>query len=372
MRKLLVFILIIAFTGFASANVEPRINVEEISEQPAEPGDLVKVSVVIANDGTQEGKFGPIQVRTLEDAEYVGTTSTLNKTVTLCGGCQQVGSVYIRLDEDAGSGSMPVRISVPTREISVSETSNIEVDGSPVITGSVSEVDAPIGEKRNITITVENIGSETATSSSMELQSGRFSFTPSSLNLGGLEPGERVMREIALRPDESLTSGTRRFNVTVSYTEDSERRKEAFTGSINVVDRAELTLDEFEAEELVIDQSSRVSAEIENLGPGEAENLRVNMTCSGAELSSQSAFVGQLGDGESIPASFKTQPSKENVSCRINVNYNDYKQRSFSEEADFVASEKQNNLPLIVGSVIAVILVVFFLYRRRSNELEEV
>lgn len=372
MLKKLFFLSLILLIPLAAADPQPEITIEEISEQPATPGELVKVSVVVANDGETDGTFGPISVDSIEGISYSGTTSTLNGSFNLCGGCQRVGSVYLQLENDLNSGSYPVKVTTPSNDISVSKTATLEVDGDVVLTGGLDEMIISQDDKGFTDVEVENVGADTATSSLLRFHSERFSFTPNTISLASLEPGDSIDRNISVVSDENLEAGTKNVNFSVEYTEDSVRKKSYLSGVIRVNDRADLTLDEFEAEELTVGEESRLSVEIENLGPGDAEKLVVETDCSGAEMISSKSFIGNLEESESIPASFRMKPDQRDVSCSIDVSYQDSKTRTFSESSDFTAQEPESRLPLVAAVVVAVLLAVVFLYRRRRNELEEI
>lgn len=371
--KLLKILLIAAvLLPLGSAATDLEVNVQSVSPQPATPGENAEVSLVIRNDGEDPVTLGPVDVQTAAGIRYAGTTSSFREEFTLCGGCQQIGTLYLRINEDAGSGLHPLDIQVPSDSLTYSSEVQVEVDGAAVLTGAIEENSVAQGERANLTVEVSNVGTDAASSSVLSFSSQRFAVSPTSVSLGTLEPGDRAERTLSIVPDSSLESGSKRLNMTVAYTEDAERTSTSFGGSIDVVDRAELVLDQFSADDLVIGRESEVSVEVENLGPGTAERISVQLDCQGAEMKSRRAFVGELEDGETIPATFTVTPRESQVSCSLDVDYSDAQSRSVSAQSEFAASSTNNRTPLYAGAAIVVLLVIYFLYRRRRDELEQV
>jgi CARDB. len=358
----------------AAATPEPRVNVESIEPSSVAPGNSFEVDLVVANDGDSAASFGPVSVETVEGVQYRGTTSTLDGSFTLGDSSQQIGTLYMSTSDSLSSGSYPVEIEVPVDGASYFETATINVDGSASLVSSFSSAEIEQGRSGEVSVTVENSGTDAASAPSLSFSSDEVFFSPSSVSLREIPAGESVTRTFNVTPDESLSSGTRQVTGTVEYLEDSEAETAEVQGTVTVLDRAEMALDSLDLENPVVGQESELSVELENLGPGEAESITIEVSCDGADVGSSRTFVGQVDADESVPAVFPVTPTSEDVSCTASVSYVDSEERSLSQSAGFSASTPPPVPPAAVAVVVVLVLVgAGVWYRRRSrDELEEV
>ncbi|MFB6294142.1 MAG: hypothetical protein ABEI97_00120, partial [Candidatus Nanohaloarchaea archaeon] len=105
MRKLVLLAAVAVLVPVAAGDVAPEVAVEAVSPQPSDPGDTVRLHVVVSNDGSQATTFAPVAVETVDGVSVIGTTDAIGSTFTLCGGCQRTGTIRLKVDEEAVSGT---------------------------------------------------------------------------------------------------------------------------------------------------------------------------------------------------------------------------------------------------------------------------
>ncbi|MCJ7479218.1 MAG: hypothetical protein MUP63_03530 [Candidatus Nanohaloarchaeota archaeon QJJ-7] len=356
----------------ASAAVEPMISIENISPQPADPGETVNVDVRLKNDGDTDATFDPLQVKTPEGVTVIGTTASFSDEISICGGCQAVGTVYLKVEKDATTGTYPLRFDLEREGIGVSKTVELQVDGSPNLLFSLSNVSVAPGETIDSTLSVTNVGTERATQVVANPDNDLISFQPSSVSLGSIPPGETSTAPITIEADSSMDSGIQKFSADIDYRTDGGEASITRTETLSIRQVAELAVSDVDTGSATIGKTSTLRLELENLGPGEAERIKTELTCDGATVNRETAFIGQLDDDESVPATFELVPDRKNVECTVDTSYRDDTGRNISETFTFSATDRRS--PLMTAAIILAVIagMVYLYWGRQGDEQAEI
>lgn len=375
-RASLIFLLafVLAVPSIYAYAPDTKIQVRDINPRPAEPGDTVKIDLLVANEGDVEGNYVPIDVETVDGIKYRGTTSNFNEKFSLCTGCQMVGTLYLKVEENATSGTYPIDIVVSDGEVGIVEKATLEVDGTPnVVLTTPESNEVQLGEENKINLSLKNVGTDEASEIVASLQNDLVSIQPSQVVVKELAPGESTTEIVSLKIDEDLRSGIQKLRFSLTYKDESRSIQKNSTVSVTVLEKARLALSNLNIKSSVMGQSTGAIVEIENLGPGEAKTIESELSCEGADVSSSKAFVGQLDEDESVPMVFDLTPQSSQVNCDLTVNYIDSAERKVLQSFSFTAEGRA--FPL--GTVVVIILVaggIIFYYwgKREGDEAEEI
>jgi hypothetical protein len=371
-RLSIVLILMAALAPVAAAETKPDITVRSVEPAVAAPGDTVRVGIIVANDGTTRGEFGPVTLETVDGIAVTGSTSSLVERFSLCGGCQRTGTFYLQVDEAAMDGTYPFDVRLPAGDTALIESSEIEVDGRSSLVLTASNVSIVPGETAPVTLELSNIGTDAANEVVVSAETDGFAVSPSARSLEGLDSGQDTMMEFTLRADRDMDAGVRSLAFTATYTEDNTEQETTFSVPVDVAQRAEIAIDNVAGDSLTLGEPSDVTVDIENLGPGEAERISMELACDGAEVQNGRSFVGQLGDGESVPAVFAVVPDQQEVGCDITVQYSDESQRSLEERIEVTAQEQTSVLPYAVVLVVGLLVGGYLWRKKRQDEVAEI
>ncbi len=367
---LLVLMAVLASAG--TAETKPDITVRSVEPAVAAPGDTVRVSVIVANDGTTRGEFGPVTLEPVDGIAVTGSTSSLSERFALCGGCQRTGTFYLQVEETAMDGTYPFDVGLPAGDTTLIESAAIEVDGRSSLVLATSNVSIVPGETAPMDLELSNIGTDAANEVVISAETDGFAVSPSSRNVESLGSGADAMMSFTLRADREMDAGVRNLAFTATYTEDNSDRETTFSVPVDVTQRAEMAVDNVAGDSLVFGEPSDVTVDIENLGPGEAERITMELSCDGAAVENGRSFVGQLGDGESVPAVFTIVPDRMDVGCDISVQYSDERQRSIEERIELTAREKTSVLPYAFLLLAGVLAGGYLWRKRRQDEVAEI
>lgn len=367
MKQFIFAFSLLMIAGFVSAETSTKIQVQDQNPSIAEPGDTVKAVVIVSNDGNSIGAYDPVEVETVSEIEYTGTTSNLGQNFSLCGGCQTIGTLYFNIEENASSGTYPFDIEVQNSEgFGVVEKSVIEVDGSSnlILTGNA---DVKQGESTLLELKLENTGSDVAKQTSTTLRHPLIGFNSSKVSFGSLEPRESNRKSVLLNTDEEIGSGPESINSILEYKEDGKSFSRNSSVSLNILKDSELVISNFESE-AEVNSDSRLMIELENVGSSEVEGINSKLDCKEASVIDGESFVGSLESDESVPTVYSISPIKEEVTCNINVNYTGENQKTFEESLKINAEKSSSILPPVFITGLLIFLAV--VYRKKSNKEE--
>lgn len=366
MKKHLLIATLILLIGITAAQPKTEIQVQDQNPGIADPGDTIRMDILVSNNGDSSGEYQPINIEAVPSIEYKGTTSNLAEEFSLCGGCQTTGIIYLKVRENASSGTYPVDIGIQSTEnIGVVEKSVVEVDGSSelILTGNGT---VKQGESSEMKIQLENIGRDIATQTTVSLSHPLISFQPSKTSFGSLEPGDSAERSIEINTDEKIESGPETIHSTVEYREDGKRITKNSSVSLDILKDVEIVISQFKSDARV-SSSSRTLVELENIGNAEAEGIRSELECEGASILDGESYVGSLEPDESVPTVYSISPEQEDVNCRVKISYTGEEEHTL-EESFSITAEHNNSfmLPSIIGLV--VVAGGLFYWRKKNNE----
>lgn len=373
MRKHLVLAAaLIIGTSAVAAEKEINIGVQDVDPVPAEPGDTVEIYISVSNDGSTEAVIDPLEVETVEGMEFIGTTSNFRNSFNLCGGCQKVGDLYLKVSEDTESGSYPVDITAKSGDVGAVEKTNLRVDGKPELVFNAKTGDIVPGKSFEMNLSIQNAGTDVASGVIVRPSREGFSFSPSEISVGNIPPGETKSIILDGEVDRNVDAGIQTIPMDVSFRDDSTDKTKSAKLPVKVLESAELAIADFDTAETVRGQKTTVTLEIENLGPGEAERIVSWLECEGADVGSGKSFVGKLGKDESVPVTFEVTPTQEDVSCSVKTSYTDNTRVNIEESFNFQSTSSNSPLPIVIGVLIVLGIAGVYWRKRRKNELEEI
>lgn len=354
-------------TPAALAASEPGITIEKIDPQPVEPGESFTVHLIAQNDGTSRESFSSLGVETGEDIELLGRTSMKDR-FDLCGGCQKTGKFYLKVSDNATSGSYPVEFHLDTGDTGVVENAVIEIDGNPNLFTTVNDLNVEQGGTTFFNLEITNTGTGAATQTTLTLENAQMSFSPSKTSLGKIRPGEKETREIELRASEDLKSGPSSIQTILEFRDDNKKLKEKSSVSAYILQNAELTVSQLDIGKAYIDRDTRVLVELENTGPGEAESLSTDLSCKNAEVQGSKAFVGSLDSEESVPTVYTVVPESSVSECTLEASYSDSSREKLEEKFEIDASREKTDVLPILGALVLILFSGAYYWKKREKE----
>ena len=374
MRKtiLLPAFLLLLLIPQVSASTLPELNIENISPSEPGPGDSFSVDLKIEG-GRESFQSTGLRVETVEGIQYLGTTSATAEEFRLCAGCIRTSKHYFRISEEAVAGTYPLKFVLEGSSGTGSVGKyDIKVEADSKLVFNSEKMETVPGEDVEGSFTLKNTGKDTASDITVGFGNSHLSVKPGEMDIGSLEPGESYTGEIEILSDDSLESGFRRIDVNIDFKEDSQQKKKSSQMTLELLEQAELAMEDFRVEEGVIGDRLGVTVDVENLGPGRAEKLKSELSCEGAEMDVSKAFVGKLNDDESVPMVFQIVPEQKKVECLFRIDYEDRKQRTMEVENTFFFSRKSYTGYYIGGAAVIAAIALFFYNKRKEDELEEV
>ena len=240
----------------------------------------------------------------------------------------KTGSITVRVEEDA-------RFEV------------IETNGT-----------AQVGDTSDVTVTLENTGTQTAHSATVvaNSQSGSMSFDAGSPNasahIGEWAPDETrtVTYDVGLAPEASVRGYT--ISLTVNY-EDSDgisRRSRSLTAGIDTLPEQSFALSNVEST-LRVGEDGQIRGTIRNDGPDPVRNVKLTLGESAFEPRSGSYAVGNLDVGETatfqftvaVPRSSDPVPQQIDVTTTYRADEDDH-DRSVTDPIRVEVAERRDAL----------------------------
>lgn len=307
--------------GIAVATEDPRFETT-VSEQYVTPGQTESLSVTVLNDAEDADdeveKATNVNVRLLEGATPFTVTSGSRNLGTLRDGVptQTAFMIDVPQDVDSGTYTLPVRITYEydgdERETS---TRHIEVTVSDRARFDIIETKSDVNVKSDgqMSVTVENIGSEAATDATLQMesrtQSIAFEGSQSGIrSLGALEPGEHrtlhysvTAREVA-EPDQYPVTGTVKYD----NSDGARQPSKPLASTVSVTREQSFTVNKTVAD-LRVDRDGTVTVSVKNTGPRSIQNGNVILETGGRSLhpTQTEVAVGDLDPGESASATYE-------------------------------------------------------------------
>lgn len=370
MKKTIVIALVFLMVSPALASPEASLMINSVEPSSVEPGESFTVQATISNSGDSSGDFKPLVADLPAGFEVIDRPE--DSLMELCSRCEHQETFQIRPTEEVRSGSYEITLKPDPgydEGIGQEKSFQIRVDGTPNV---IVEGDWPSLEPESEglgNVTLRNIGTETAHETTVSIEGQNLLFSPGTWEIGTLEPGESVEKEVKLFVSSAQQGDLQEIKYVTSYLDDGINMDQRDTGKVRVLENAELTLSNIHTEDNVIGTSSDITVELENVGTGQAEKIETVLTCEGADVTEGENFVGSLDAEESFPAVFTIEPVKEDISCDIEVSYEDNSMTTTSTSFETTAKEADYSLPLAGGLAALIITgIIYFRFMRDETE----
>jgi hypothetical protein len=290
---------------------------------------------------------------TVDDADVPISVEPETRAIgTLPEGATAV-SYTMTVEEDAEPGTYEVPVEAEYRftniitqpdgdEITLTRdtTFDVELEVEDAAQLEVVDVDsqARVGATGTVAVTVENIGTETASATAVRLESRNPAMTfgesaTASRQIGAWEPGERRTVEYRVRTARSAGSQPYTFEAVAEYEDSDGFTQTTRTESLAVTPREEQTFAIESTESTVaVGDSGTVTVEMRNAGPIPVTDASVALTSNSPDITfagSESAtrFVGAWEPGETRTVAYEVTATDDadtrSYSLSAQVTYQD-------------------------------------------------
>ncbi len=340
-RALVAFLLVLTLgTGVAVAISGEPVLSATLESEPVSPGEETTLDITILNNGSVD--VGSLDNPTLTDRVTTARGLTIevdpddDAPVTVHAGSYAVGSlpeggeaplsVPVTVDEDADPGEHRVPINVTYRYTEDIDSSgeedtetvrrdlNVTLRVDPGPRFRVRDVSTPlrVGSTDTVSVTVENVGAETARDARVSLSSANADLT-----FGGSAAATRFVgdwaggenRTVAVQATASDAASPQNYSVDLQATYEDEygrtQQSESNTLAIQPGPEQHFVVENV-ASDLAVDDEGHVNGTVRNTGSEPATNAVVIFAHDGGTVSArQSEYpVGTLAPGESAAFSF--------------------------------------------------------------------
>ena len=354
-----------AFLLFMAANVSASTTVSELSTSTVEPGGEFNVKVTISNPDLESKSYKPLKLDVPEGFTVIDRPEEGLKT--LCGSCSDERVFKIKADSDISSGMYRIDVkpdSSYNEGFGQEEQFTITVDGEPNLVATLERPEIKLGEEAQAQLQIENIGTDAASEVVVEPENSNVFFQPGKLTVDEIDQGEVFRKNLTVSLEESIESGIYTTMFDISYRDETEQKSSQSKVSVKALEKSNLVVSNAEFGEATIGENMDALIELENQGPGEAENISTQIQCGNATIDKDRSFMGQLEEDESVPAVFEITPQEKNVECSLNVRYSDSQQKKFTETFNITADERPPPvLPLAAFFGITAVAGVYLIRR---------
>jgi len=355
----------VTFLILLAGTVTSATTVSELSTSSIEPGGEFTVKATISNPEIEEATYKPLKLDLPEGLKVVDRPEQGLKQ--LCGSCTDERVFKVKADSDISSGTYKIKIE-PDQSYSEGygqeEQFTVTVDGHANLVVKLGRPEIEQGGQAQALLEVENIGTDTASEVVIEPRNSEISFQPGKITVDEIREGKTYTENMSLNLDESLPSGIHETAIDVYYKDETQQKTSNSKASIETLEKSDIVISSTEIEKAVKGEKTDMVIELENQGPGEAENVSTKLQCNNASVKSDKAFMGQLAEDESVPAVYELTPQKQDLECNIQISYQDSQKKQVTETITITAEERP--LPVIpVTAVIGLtVLVGVYAFRR--------
>jgi len=379
-----------------SGNTHLGVEVSEITPNPARPGEDLLIKTSIQNAGDKPAENVIIGIEEIHPFIFKYSTSELYGSGTNTERNFRIEQIrqrskvelnfYFRVDPEAESGIYQLEFTIKDDSgTSFSRRIPIRVEGNPdlVLTGteilSVKEDNSSSGaivpgQEFYLRTAVKNAGNGEAKNVRVMLNLNNSS------PLIPLEDNVRFFENLSAGSSENLSfklllgsnADVQPYRIPLrimasNNTENFQIDKVQEIG-INVLNRAKIDISslKFDPEIPVKGQQVSMTMRLENVGEGEARSVKARL--EGLEGSGNTgAFLGRLDKDDDAPAVFTFTPEKTgDQDVTLLVEYeDDFGEHELSENLTLnVESQKGNILPIVLGAVLILAAVIFYMKKK--------
>jgi hypothetical protein len=370
--KMIIFATILALIGSAFA-AYPQITQVSYDPSPAVPGTTITFLVQIENtDSVAQNDITveientyPFTVKTDEGSQnpkFVGNIQAHGKALVQF-------TLYVDATAENKTYTIPVIISGKDYTSGIKTSQNIIVSGKEPIVKVVSVTEDKLlpGEEKEITFTLQNVGTSPAYYVVLEMNEDRTvtatgsvverdvtSLGAATTNVGTINPGEEKEAKLKISVNNTAIIKNYTLPITVSYNNQTGERTEntSYIG-LKVFGTADIdaTIKE--------NTTGSITVEIFNKGLGKAEFTLVELETIGATIDKPKQFIGSLGANDVDTVKTNITYTRDTPELKVIISYLDSDAKQKTKEitlypiAQTAAQEGPNWLMIII--VLAVI-----------------
>lgn len=356
--KLLTFI---AFFLFLISSSTASITISDLSTSTVEPGGEFTVKATINNPDLESKTYKPLTLDLPEGLKVVERPEEGLKE--LCASCSDERIFKINVDAAVDSGTYLIDIQPDEKYdqgYGQEEEFTITVDGEANLVTKLERPEIILGEEKEALLQIENIGTDTASEVVIRPENTGITFQPGTLIVGEINEGEIYSENLTVHLSESLSSGVHNTAIDLRYKDETNQKTSSSQVSVKALEDSEIIISSTEFDDMVVGQKSSAVIELENQGPGEAENVSTTLNCQNASLKTNRAFIGQLEDEESVPTVFEIKPTEKDIKCSMEIRYSDSSEKQLTETFGITAEPR--NLPIYPISAVIVLIAVTGVY----------
>lgn len=371
MKKMLVLMIILILGSvFAAA---PDITQLNYNPSPAIPGTTTTIFIQIENN---ENIIQENVVLEIKD-EYPFTIKEEN--VKIIGDIQKYGKalaqfiVYVDPSAENTTYEIPITISTKNQPNGITSNYPIIISGKEPtlkITNISTEKLIP-GEEKEITITIQNVGTSTAYDVITELQEDRTitasgavverEITPlgaATTYIEKIMPSETKTTTLKISVNRNATLKNYTLPVKISYRNSSGTRT-TDTSYIGFKIAGEVKLDAAIKEITTTRNLTEATIELFNSGEGKAEYTMIEISGNGT-IDKPKQFIGSIepNDVDSIKTKLTSNEETKTITLKITYQDSDAKTKTKIIELTLPTQEKTAEEPnLIINLIILVIII---------------
>jgi hypothetical protein len=384
--KFFTILFLVLFIGNALAAM-PEVSQLNYSPSPAVPGTTITVLVQIENKDSIPQKGVSVKI----DNNYPFTVKTENEknvgNIDKYGKALAEFTIYVDPSAENKTYQIPVTIKTENNSLGVTTTHNIIVSGKePLIKVIMITAEKVLpGEEKEITFTIQNVGTSPAYDVFVEMQEDRTvvattgtvverEITPlgaATTYVGSINPGEMKETKLKVSVSNSATIKNYTLPITISYRNAAGTRTEVISyAGLKVYSSAIL---DATLKEKTTNGKTEVTIEIFNKGLGKAEFVLVEISATG-EVEKPKQFIGSLGasDVDTVKTGIKFDQTGENT-LTLTISYMDADAQNKTtnitipvKQSTTIAEGPNFLLILAILAVLGVIVWKFVLNKKKK------
>ncbi len=380
-------LLLFAGTAFASVNPKVQLLNYTLSETPAQPGHLLKLTLLMKSMesdncaervAVQLAVSYPLSLRG-SDTQYVDL---------LCSRDPDAKGTFVFLlpiDNLANTGTYPVSVATTYEKrftkLSESNTLNVQVGGAPAFAAAVASsapVDIYPGDSAQVTVAFQNTGSSMVQSVRATADSGGIEtkWAGKTQSIGQIPARGSATATFNIEAPKGLAAGNYPLNVRLEYTgEDSMDGSAHFTFMVPVKPRADYSGSSDAS--LLAGEKREINVLVKNTGTDEARKLEIRLRpLFPFSTDGTVRYLELLAPGESRNLTYMITVDKDATSggqmLGLLIDFEDAQGKKFSDSSDFALSVRSPTLVdtafsfwylLVVGAIAA-----YFVRKKRGQK----
>lgn len=385
MGKVMFIFILISMIGSVLAAF-PEVTQISYNPSPAIPGTTITFLIQLENNDSTIQK--DITVRLEDTYPFTVKTDEINQNPKQVGDIQAYGKTLIQftvyIDPTAEDKTYNIPVIVGGKYLTGGKKTNhlIVVSGKePIIkiTGITEEKLLP-GEEKEITFTLQNVGTSSAHQVILEMQEDR-TITPTggiverditplgaaTVNVGSINPGEEKITKLKISVSNTATIKNYTLPVKVSFNNQTGDRKE-ITSYVGLKVFGTANLDATIKE----NNNGEITFELFNKGMGKAEFTLVEISAEGATIEKPKQFIGSLGANDVDTIKTKINYTQEYPKINLTISYLDSDAKQKTKEINLNPQAKTDSqegpnwlLILIILGIIGFGAWYFFIKKKK-------